>query len=83
MRNKRKNGALTACRRVGYLYADLKPQNVTVSEDGTYHISDLGLFALDSLAYASLPDRYRSAYTPPEIQEPSAPMRPGLMTCWR
>ena len=61
--------ALTACRRVGYLYADLKPQNVTVSEDGTYHISDLGLFALDSLAYASLPDRYRSAYTPPEIQD--------------
>jgi len=61
--------ALAVCRRCGYLYVDLKPANVFVGDDHEYRIGDLGFVPLDSLQYASLPDRYRSAYTAPEITD--------------
>lgn len=61
--------ALAVCRRCGYLYVDLKPSNIFVSDDQTYRIGDIGFVALDALQYASLPDRYRSAYTAPEIAD--------------
>lgn len=61
--------ALAVCRRLGYLYVDLKPENIYLTDDNEYRIGDLGFIKLDSLKYASLPDRYRSAYTPPEIAD--------------
>jgi len=61
--------ALAVCRRCGYLYINLQPTNVFFAEDQGYRIGDLGFAALDSLQHASLPDRYRSAYTPPEIAD--------------
>ena len=61
--------ALAACRRSGYLYVDLKPENVCLFTDNEYRISDIGFVNLSSLNYASLPDRYRSAYTAPEITD--------------
>lgn len=61
--------ALAVCRRLGYLYVDLKPENIYLTDDNEYRIGDLGFIKLDSLKYASLPDRYRSAYTPPEITD--------------
>lgn len=61
--------ALTVCRRYGYLYADLKPENIYVMEGGSYRIGDLGFLNLDSLKYTSLPDKYRSAYTAPELAD--------------
>lgn len=61
--------ALTVCRRAGYLYVDLKPSNIYVTGDKAYHIGDLGFLRLDSLKYTSLPDKYRSQYTAPEIAD--------------
>jgi len=60
--------ALSVCRRFGYLYIDLQPTNIYVTEQ-QYRIGDLGFVALDSLSYTSLPEKYRSAYTPAEISD--------------
>lgn len=61
--------ALSVCRRFGYLYADLQPNNVYICNNGEYRIGDLGFISLASLPYASLPEKYHSAFTPPEISD--------------
>lgn len=61
--------ALSVCRRSGYLYADLKPSNVFVTDQRLFRIGDLGFVSLDSLKYASLPEKYLSEYTPPEVRD--------------
>ena len=61
--------ALSACRRSGYLFVNLKPSNVYICDDREYRIGDLGFIPLESLAFASLPQRYLSAYTAPEIAD--------------
>lgn len=61
--------ALSVCRRSGYVYANLRPENVYVGEDNEYRIGDLGFVPASSLAYASLPERYLSSYTAPEITD--------------
>lgn len=61
--------ALAVCRRSGYLYTDLKPNNIYVLDEKQFRIGDIGFIALDSLSYASLPDRCRSEYTAPEVMD--------------
>lgn len=61
--------ALAVCRQAGYLYVDLKPGNVFLTNDKGYKIGDLGFISMDSLPYSSLPEKYRSSYTPPEISD--------------
>ena len=39
-----------------------------------YKIGDLGFVRLNSLKYESLPDKYRSCYTAPEVEDAFAPL---------
>ena len=64
--------ALAAVRRAGYMYLDLKPSNIFLTEEKSYRIGDLGFIALDAFRYTSLPGKYISRYTPPELSDPMA-----------
>lgn len=66
--------ALSLCRQAGALYVDLKPNNIFMSDKKEYRIGDLGFIQLDALSYSTLPEKYRSAYTPPEFTDPLAPL---------
>ena len=61
--------AMAVSRRSGYLYADLRPTNIYLTDDKEYRIGDLGFVSLASLAFASLPERCHSVYTAPEITD--------------
>ena len=61
--------ALTASRRAGHLYVDLKPSNIFIASDREFLIGDLGFLPMDSLKYAALPSKYRSVYNAPEMQD--------------
>ena len=59
--------SLAVCRQAGYLYTDLRPENIFVCNDHEFRIGDIGFVKLDALKYASIPERCISAYTAPEI----------------
>lgn len=64
--------ALAASRRTGYLYVDLKPGNIFRDPEQGFRIGDVGFIALSSLKYTTLPDKYRSSYTAPELADDMA-----------
>jgi serine/threonine protein kinase len=58
------------CRETGFLYTGIKPENIYLSNKGTFQIGDTGFVSLSSLPYAPLPDGYTSPYAPPECRDP-------------
>lgn len=65
--------ALSACRHAGYFYANLKPGNI-FHIGQHYRIGDLGFMPMSSLNRVTLPEKYRSSYTPPELMDGSRPL---------
>ena len=61
--------ALSVCRRAGYIHVDLKPTNIYMSGKREFRIGDLGFVKLSALKYTSLPSKYCSRYTPPELHD--------------
>ncbi len=64
--------SLAVARKSGYMYVNLKPSNIYVSDSYEFRIGDLGFLPLKALQYATLPERYQSAYTAPEMDDPFA-----------
>ena len=72
--------ALAASRRSGWLYADLKPENICICPNGEYRIGDIGFLRLNSLNYAVLPERHHTVYTAPEVTDAYSALNATLDT---
>ena len=72
--------ALAICRRSGHIYVDLKPGNIYLTGEREYRIGDLGFSKLSAMKYTSLPSRYCSDYTAPELRDPLATLNPTADT---
>lgn len=72
--------ALSLCRRAGFIYTDLKPGNIYITNRKEYCIGDLGFAKLSAMKYTSLPQRYISRFTPPELHDPIATLNPTVDT---
>lgn len=59
--------SLVLARKAGYIYLNLKPENITVTSQRQFQAADFGLMKLDTLPYATFPDKYRSTFTAPEL----------------
>ena len=59
--------ALTLSRKAGYLYQDLKPENIFITAKRQFQLGDFGFLPLDHLTYATFPEKYRGPFTAPEL----------------
>lgn len=72
--------ALSACRREGKMYVDLKPSNIFISSKKGFKIGDIGFAPLNSLKFFFLQEKYRSPYTAPEMQDDFASLNETVDT---
>ena len=72
--------ALSICRRTGHMYVDLKPENIFLINEKEYRIGDLGFVKMNALKFTSLPTKYRSCYTPPEMHDAMSTLNPTADT---
>ena len=72
--------ALSLCRRAGFIYTDLKPSNIFLSGQREYRIGDLGFAKLSAMKYTTLPTKYISRYTPPELHDSFETLNPTVDT---
>ena len=68
--------ALSICRRAGFMHVDLKPENIFMTGKQEFRIGDLGFVKLSALKYTSLPSKYCSRYTPPELRDAMNTLNP-------
>ena len=59
--------ALCALRLHGMLHRNIKPENLYRDPQGVFRMGDLGVIMLDDIPFATLPDRYISECTAPEL----------------
>ncbi len=59
--------AIIACREAGYLFANLKPENIFLIPSGKFLLGDLGLISLTDLEYAGIPESYIDSFSAPEL----------------
>lgn len=64
--------ALAACRDAGYLFANVKPENIFLMRNGSFLLGDLGLASLEDLRYSCVPEEYIGPYSAPEITDITA-----------
>ncbi len=64
--------ALEACREAGYLFGNVKPENIYLMKNGRFLLGDLGLTGLEDLQYACVPEEYIGPYSAPELSEITA-----------
>lgn len=61
--------AISACREAGYLFGNLKPENVFFMQSGKFLLGDLGLVSLQDLEYSCLPEEYIGPFSAPELSD--------------
>ncbi len=59
--------ALSTVRDAGYIFLNLKPENIFVDSYDHYMIGDLGILPLQDLSYCALPEDYLSDFSAPEL----------------
>ena len=59
--------ALEAIREAGYVFQDLRPENVFLTESGSFLLGDFGLASTQDMQFSSLPEQYLSEYSAPEL----------------
>ncbi len=64
--------ALIACREAGYLFQNLKPENIYLLSSGRFLLGDLGLVPISELDYSSTPETYIGPYSAPELSDIAA-----------
>lgn len=64
--------SVRACRDAGYIFGNIKPENVFLTQTGRFLLGDLGLIPLEDLEYACLPEEYLGAFSAPELSELTA-----------
>ena len=64
--------ALSACRQAGYIFENVKPENVFLMPSGRFMLGDLGLCSTQDLEYSSVPESYIGAFSAPELSDITA-----------
>ncbi len=64
--------SISACREAGFLFGNIKPENIFLSQNGKFLLGDLGLVSLQNLKYACLPEEYIGSYSAPELSDITA-----------
>lgn len=61
--------ALSVLRDAGFLFLNLKPENIFVDNHGHFMVGDLGLMPLEDLQFCAVPEHYQNDFSAPELME--------------
>lgn len=64
--------SISACRDAGYIFGNIKPENIYLNDHGKFLLGDLGLVSTQNLKFACLPQEYIGSYSAPELSDISA-----------